>query len=123
MNSEVGTFRLSELAARLYVLRTGGTLLKWISAEATSRSFRGGQGADRRSAPVLVKLVEEPGELASGPESNLEVVSVSAGVQWHLFSVCGIEFVLKSCSAARRDSYVRQLPAGRYAQRNDTRVR
>jgi hypothetical protein len=49
-----------------------------------------------RSDPALVQAVEELGELASGQFSELKVVEIPYGVEWHIVEYDGMEHIAEA---------------------------
>lgn len=48
---------------------------------------------DSRTHPLIIRLVEEMGDDASGKYADLKIVEIPAGIQWHLEEYDGIEHV------------------------------
>ncbi|MFL9943813.1 MULTISPECIES: hypothetical protein [Paraburkholderia] len=96
INREVGTFSLSDEAARRYLRMSGRGEIDSESSATLSRQFV--HQYARRSDPVLVEVVEKMGPSASGGDACLEVVDVPA-TGWHLLDVCGIECVVPDVDA------------------------
>ncbi|MEN8503521.1 MULTISPECIES: hypothetical protein [Paraburkholderia] len=91
VNRDVGAFKLSDEAARRYLLMTGRSEMDSESNAKLLREFAHQHA--RRSDAALVAVVEAMGRSASGSDAWLEVVEVPAN-GWRLFDVCGIECVV-----------------------------
>jgi hypothetical protein len=89
VNTDIGTFRLSTQALDLYRKR-GGCSEDVKDGNCTSIYHRSGLRAD----PLLVRIVEELGPRASGPDSQLEIVEVDDRMSWRVFEVCGFEVII-----------------------------
>lgn len=46
-----------------------------------------------RTDPLLIKVIEELGAAANGPEAKLEVTEIPAGVHWEILAHDGKEWV------------------------------
>lgn len=50
--------------------------------------------SEDRSNPILVQVVEELGDLANTPGSELEIIEIPDDVKWYIYeSECGIESI------------------------------
>ena len=93
INSCYGGFGLSKEACQLYAKRMGLNVGKW---NETWNFFEDGDFYDReipRNDSVLVSIVEELGEKASGRFSSLRVVEIPDGVDWVVEEYDGNEWV------------------------------
>ena len=93
INSCYGGFGLSKEACVLYAERMGLNVGKFND---TWGFYEDGDFYDReipRNDSVLVSIVEELGEKASGRFSNLRVVEIPDGVDWCIHEYDGNEWV------------------------------
>ncbi|TCK84157.1 hypothetical protein [Paraburkholderia sp. BL9I2N2] len=95
VNGDVGSFRLSEEAARLYMNMSGDSLGAGESLEAISRRLA--HCPKLRGDPVLVAVIQQLGARANGAGACLEVVDAPAD-GWHLLELCGIECVVSDAA-------------------------
>jgi hypothetical protein len=99
VNADVGSFRLSDEAARLYMKMSGESLGAGESLDATSRRLA--HCPKLRGDPVLVAVIQQLGAGASGTDACLEIVDAPAN-GWHLLEVCGIEYVISDAARLTR---------------------
>lgn len=92
INGDVGSFRLSDEAVRLYLLKSGQSL--GFGQTLASMSAELAHALNRRNDPELVAVVEQLGPRASAAGSQLETVEIPEGSRWHIINVFGIETVL-----------------------------
>ena len=93
INSCYGGFGLSKEAGQLYAKRMGLNVGKW---NETWNLFEDGDFYDRdipRNDSVLVSIVEELGEKASGRYANLRVIEIPDGVDYEVQEYDGNEWI------------------------------
>lgn len=81
INRCYGGFRLSD-AARKKLAEYGLTIRNWNS-----------WAQDNRTHPILLRVVGELGDAASGSSAKLVIVEVPLGVEWTVEEYDGLEWV------------------------------
>lgn len=100
-NAEFGGFSISKEAVLLAREISGDPNWGNVSDSELNRSFGLGQYPNVvRHDPVLVRVVEELGERASGPYATLQIVELPDGTEYRIDEYDGSE------SVETRDSYV-----------------
>ena len=79
INDYYGGFGLSDAARKRYVEIKGGDLPRYEDPE--------------RDDPVLIQVVEELGDAASGRYSSLKIVEIPDDIKWQIEEYDGMEHV------------------------------